>query len=60
MKFVITYRAQEDLVNHYIETSDLEIFKGLLEQFCETYKNSDTEVYVNFLESEQENNYDKG
>lgn len=52
MKFIITYKAQEDFVKHYIETSDLAIFKGLLEQFCEAYKNSDTEVYVNFLESE--------
>lgn len=52
MKFVITYRAQEDFVKHYIETSDLAIFKGILEQFCETYKNSDAEVYVNFLENE--------
>ena len=51
MKFVIKYRAQEDFVKHYIETSDLDIFKGLLEPFCETYKNSGTEVYVNFLEN---------
>lgn len=52
MKFVITYKAQEDLIDHYIETSDLEIFKGLLEQFCEAYKDSDVEVHVSFLENE--------
>lgn len=52
MKFVITYRAQEDSVNHYIETSDLEIVKRLLDQFCKAYKDSDVEVYVSFLENE--------